>query len=834
MAANTPHGALEVALSSGGFSQTGSWSMVDLAKLPVQHAVAMLSRYAAARVNPYTVLVGEAMGLTFRMGRRGRANLEDALSTLSAVGLLGNTLHIGFGIEDVIRTMARSEGGAMQMGLCAALQECYSDDIAVEILLEYARVTRANGQWMPSNMEWRSLLDTCSGCLASSTFPRTAEHFMQLAKGDLRLRMCYRDSLSRHRGCSKPSSIAAGLVALSRISLGQMQSVVLVGGPDVGFLVAIAEWFLNLRVRIFTENDDDVLFTNHENIEETQVTAVYQRRSLRTQPSRSSAPSVEAGSVNPADIVTVRGRTFRINLETMERSIMTSDADSRNKAVVSGRLSWKSALRSTFASEFDVLMRTPDTLGTMIGSAASLLRGFAEANETIPDVHLRAFSTYAESSFGRGFVASAIVWFPELGVLREAMNRTMKANFADAKMQYERCLSLVEARCLCKICALGNHGFGPEQSESDEDDTADEASTPGDEPALDQEVIDQIDRERFCLVVIVEAIINLCRTLSGVTVMEGLNPTRRGLELAYTHAEETRFCFRSRTASSRRLGQILFCVDLDEDMMRRHPGRGWSTNDICRPQLSSILELFSGRRATALHGGASALWLNGVCVFQHALTDQHSESRNDIRRFHVIPGRIAFEGKSYTRIEDMTTRERLARLAFENRHLQDILATSQHALEVGKMFRTKTMSVREGSDALECLIEFPPSVEHTHSLNGISRISVGPSSLTSFLTARYGLVHCLYRGKQKCPKSRAVQSLARKQVGDSYEFESHGRIIRFLVPKSSTHALTLLAYLAGQMITTFIVDQECESCCLGRALTIDSRHTTLVCFVRTS
>jgi hypothetical protein len=146
MASDAPHGSLEATLSRSSFPQNGSWNMFDIAKLPVQHAIAMLSRYAASRVNPYTVMVGEAIGLTFRMGRKGRANLEDALSKLDAVNTRGNSLQIGFGVEDMTRTMVKSQGGAMQMGLCAALQECYSDDNAIEVLLEYTRLTKADGQ----------------------------------------------------------------------------------------------------------------------------------------------------------------------------------------------------------------------------------------------------------------------------------------------------------------------------------------------------------------------------------------------------------------------------------------------------------------------------------------------------------------------------------------------------------------------------------------------------------------------------------------------------------------------------------------------------------------
>lgn len=137
--------------------------MADIAKLTVQLPVVILSRYAAGRVNPHTVIVAEAMGMTFRMGKNGRTNMEQAFSKLRAVSTLGNLLSISFGVEDFTREMVKSEAGTMQMGLCAALKECYSDDIAIEVMLEYARATKiADGKWMPSNMEWRNLLDACA------------------------------------------------------------------------------------------------------------------------------------------------------------------------------------------------------------------------------------------------------------------------------------------------------------------------------------------------------------------------------------------------------------------------------------------------------------------------------------------------------------------------------------------------------------------------------------------------------------------------------------------------------------------------------------------------
>lgn len=257
--------------------------MLDIAKLTVQLPVGMISRYAAGRVNTHTVIVAEAMGMTFRMGQKGRANLEQAISKLSAVSTLGNSLSIGFGIEDFTRDMVKSEAGAMQMGLCAALKECYSDDVAIEVLLEYARQTKADGQWMPSNMEWRNLLDACAGCLAASDFAIRAEHLMQLAKGERRLGAfgSHEAMPKKRRGCSAPKSIADALSALAKLSNGRMASISLAGGPDAGWLAAVAEWFLDFKIKIIDDQSQETLYMNHVDDQNTQVTIVYSSQFLQ-------------------------------------------------------------------------------------------------------------------------------------------------------------------------------------------------------------------------------------------------------------------------------------------------------------------------------------------------------------------------------------------------------------------------------------------------------------------------------------------------------------------------------------------------------------------------
>src|SRR3984885_10101198 len=152
MAANAPVGGLSIpATHVSHFPQSGSWNMIDLAKTPITATVGVLSRYCAGRVNPYTAVVGQALCANFQLTQKGRNNVETALLSLSAVGSLGDALYFGFGVEDLVRSLATTEEGAVCL---ATLADYYSEDAAVEVILELAKATKkVEGQYMPSSLE---------------------------------------------------------------------------------------------------------------------------------------------------------------------------------------------------------------------------------------------------------------------------------------------------------------------------------------------------------------------------------------------------------------------------------------------------------------------------------------------------------------------------------------------------------------------------------------------------------------------------------------------------------------------------------------------------------
>lgn len=670
--------------------------MVDLAKLPLQATLGIFSRYAAGRVNPYTVAIGEALCGQFQVTANGRRKLESAISSLSFVGSLGDTLEFGFGIEDVVRSMAKSQQGSTCLALCAALKECYHDDVCVEVLLELARLSKVDGQWMPSSLEWKNLLAACAGTLATSAFSHRAEHFMQQPNREQRLgaygalEMTPKD----YRSCSSPKSIAEALSALAQVSRKAMEKVTIVGGADAGWLGAIAEWLLDLRVTILDTNSE-VFHTNVNELEDTQVQIIYSYEQER-----------------PQDIQCI-GKTYTLHDVS---KLFSEEGRPPNAAVVSGRVEWKSALRSSFLSDFRRMMDIPNTLGELFGSAARIFKAVAHGDKAFPNKYLVACISYCDQSYGVGFVENILSWFPELKVSKSAMETSVSCDLQVAKTAYERCISSLRIHCGCRACQAPSNGF--EISEDRDMTPAPDIGTDSSSEAS-TEAIDEWDPDRYCEVIIAETIINLSRSLANIFLHKELLPMRSGLEIAYGRQLNSRRSAMSGRQAIVDLGQIAFCMDFDRNFCMGTP----DGDDSVEIRLNAVLELFSGQNAQLSTPGFSAICVNGICAFFGILCDA-SEDRNAVGRVHVLPGRIQYEGKSYSRLQDLTIlRER-----------DTDFSTIMAMLNQGEQSYQQSLEVKESSSALQCLLKFTDEQGQKH--------SIGPSALAVLLGSRRGLISC--------------------------------------------------------------------------------------------
>lgn len=804
-----------LALSTGTgqnlFPQSGAWNMLDLAKLPVQATLGILSRYSAARVNPYTALVGEVLCHNFQLTTKGRRNIETVVNSLNVVGTLGDTLEFGFGIEDVVRSMVKSERGCVCLVLCAALTDCYSEDMAVEVLIEMANLMNVDGQYMPSSESWKELLRACAGTLSASKFPVAAEHFMQLNKEEQRLGTYQRvEGLSKdYRSCSSPKSIAEALSALSQISRNEMQSVTLLGGADVGWLAAIADWMLDLRMQII-QPDGEVFYTNCESAKMVQVQVMYMGR--------------DGTATNSIKTI---GKTYYLDDIS---NLLEEEGKPPDAAVVSGRVAWKNLLCSTFLSDFKKLMEISHTFGQLLGSAARLFKALALADTSIPETYRLACISYCDSSYGSGFVTNTLRWFPELQALKEDMQKTSSMDLATAQRTYEACISTMRSHCDCRTCQSsschleldGDTEMKPTHDElQDHGDGLDDSTF--EVNSEDAESFNDWDPDRFCLVIMAETIISTSRTLSNVVIEnESLFPVRSGLEIAYGRQLNQRRSAALGRRAIKELGPIAFCLDFDCHFSF---GTQQGNEEGVEVRLHNVLELFTGRRPPSINSNSSAICLNGLCAFLGILQEPH-EDRNSVARIHILAGRILFEKKSYQRLVDRVVH-------------QDVEANFSSALGIitsKELYSKNSLSVRERSTGLECLIEMNICAAEAH-----NPIQVGPSHLATLLAGRRGLVPCkLTMERVKLPGKRCGSRYsATRKLGELEEamaretpLQVNGKQVLALNCQEADRAIVAIASVAylDPKYSIYIVDRECLNCCLKAALSVDRPERSHFCF----
>lgn len=803
--------------------------MLDLAKLPVQATLGILSRYSAARVNPYTALVGEVLCQSFQLTATGRKNLEKAVGSLKVVGSLGDTLEFGFGMEDVVRTMAKTERGCVCLALCAALKECYSDDVAVEVLLEMARLVNVDGRYMPSSQSWKELLSACAGTLSASKFPFLAEHLMQLPKDEHRLGAIQRLSASPTsvRSCSRPGSIAEALSGLARISRGEMQAITLYGGSDAGWLAALAEWLLDLKVMI--NNFDGTLYYTNGDTESIQVNVVMLKKNDEISP----------------DILAAETAFVLHDVS----QIFEKEAKSPNAAVVSGRLEWKHALSLAFLSDFKRLMEISHTLGECIGSAARLCRGLTQADEAFPFKYRLACTSYSDTAHGAGLVLNTIQWFPELQRLKDIMLKSVSQDLASAQKRYETCISVIRSHCNCITCQskTTGHDVFEEGDEDDvlmtpapEDDEAPDSpmgneSDADNESDTDDESTEDWDPDKFCEVVITETIISLSRALSNVLLEDkNLLPTRSGLELAYGRQMSNRLSSHLGRSALREIGPIAFCLEFDNNFS---VGAQDNNQEGIEIRLHTALELFAGRRLSSTSSNYSALCANGICAFLDIISET-SLGGADIEsasKIHILPGRISHEKKSYHMLIDHVQPIDLPDAGFMN------------AIEFTHTERAQLnnrLSVRETYTGLEVWME--TEIRPGRDGRKPRKVCAGPSKLAVWLTSRRGLVSCkrlryvsseMARStlKKDCPWSGPIPlHEIRKAAVERKTIHVNDKVIDVLNYNDMSSAIAAVASTTDldPKYSIFIVDRECPGCCMNAVLAVDRPDRTNFCILR--
>jgi hypothetical protein len=750
---------------AGRFPQAGVWSWDNLLSKTVTGALGVLSRFSEGGVDPFTAIVGQAICREFKLGRTGKQLFIKILDGLQSKSAIGNVMHYGFGIDGVVCQLSASNEGGILVILCAALGECFNENLAAIVLWELTQSYKPDdaGDRTPSPSQWRALVRQCNGVLATDEFSLIAEHFMHLHPQNRLLAdtlglLGAHEHLSvhhSHRSMCSAESMAEAILAVGKVSTGQLESITITGCAVAGWLAALVDRFFNLRLSLYGPTGD-IVFTNFDSSERVQIEVLYESNS----------------SERGQDGIKVVGRVYHLSGVTQlwQHDFESSEHDF---SLYGGRVPWESAFSLTFGLTFRRLIASPD-FGSALGAAARFFESIAKAETGIYQNELKGWTDYFNFGSGQGFLSHATLRFPELLPLRTDMENALNLSLEGCRHVYESSADNLKKLCRCEKCSTLN-GL----------------------------------HDRFCLLVLTGTIIFLLRTLSGVTASENLRPTRAGIESCYW--QQLKICRQSVT------GNISEVVDKYGQMaVLLNPSLEFKPIlGVSGSRLRDTISIFTGRPPPPVKENLqSALSDAGMCVFLDILADVscHCET---LGRYTVIPGKILMAGRSYDSLEDMHE--------FEARRERNSPLTPTHVGSDPTNLRptlvadyeSVSLVARISIDSLKvCLLVKRRSSES---------IMLGPGRLTEELLRTTGLVPCTHvwshdfavSGEQ-FPEDECVRNV---DLGD-------GKIVLEFDGSPLSKMVALSASMSSNYV--ILRHRECLNCCRNAASKLTSRKVALI------
>lgn len=405
--------ASQLTVAPSSFSTQGTIDWTKLAEFSVTFPLAVLARCSAAGIDPYTVVVGQAIAQHLPLGPQGDQNVQQALSDLRVYSLFANALDVGFGISSFVRTLGKTDEGRSLLAVSSTLSECFSQDFSARVLHQIAIQHDVPGRLRPSVSEWLNVVKACSGSFSATKFPLLAEGLMRLDP-----------SRQRQLGNPSPESLAKVIIAIGKIASNKLKAITIVGCSAAGWLGALAEWLWDLSITIRDSRGTSLYATGED---DSQVQIIYDERQRST---------------HHADLEVMSKTYFIDNCDEIFRWHHTVSL--QGDGLYGGRLPWESCLMSSFGNSFEMLMKDPTTIGMGVGSAARMFEAIALGEDGITRPHQRRFF---DSSYGRGFVGNALRIFPELVPIQKQAEIGVQLSLVDAKARYAESLFAIQKRC---------------------------------------------------------------------------------------------------------------------------------------------------------------------------------------------------------------------------------------------------------------------------------------------------------------------------------------------------------------------------------------------------
>ena len=275
-----------------------------------------------------------------------------------------------------------------------------------------------------------------------------------------------------------------------------------------------------------------------------------------------------------------------------------------------GRVSWEALLPKVFEHSFHKLAHQESKiLVQSLGGCARLFQLVAEDPSSGEDV-IAEENRHNQGALGMGLVQTICNWFPELRHLQGRLERLQKLTRDEATNKCEIGAKGLIDLCGCTICA-----------------------TVGLYTDHDPEVLPQ----SFCLLAIMETILNLALAMSRITVVPKMYPSRAGVMCIYQRQVQKLLKVKAYTTNKKPF-----------DRFKTLFGEDWNANYSHR--LQHAVAIFSGSWPQRdLPENLGALTHEGVCAYVVALLKGRSTKQDD-GLIRVQNGHVAWRQKAYDRV----------------------------------------------------------------------------------------------------------------------------------------------------------------------------------------
>ena len=549
--------------------------------------MAMVQRLAEAGVQPMTHGAGLALGSRFKLGRIGQSQMENALSDLKGIAGFKEKLFFGFGVKSSVNMLSDTRLGMNCIAICSVLSEVHSESMAARVLAQLWKTSDFPAEYEPSHAQFLALVKVCSGVITRTHF---SERVGFLVSNMLNHTTPMSSSTKFLRGAADPKDVAEALEGLFKLSRGETKQMTVVGGEEAAFIAVVAEYLFGFTVCL--EDDSFNTFA-------------------------SSAATREEAQV----LVRCINEGFRSSLQLLDSTYILGESEEMFQYEHNDRMKhfayripWENCLSRLFGSTMKELLKWPDLLGGFLGSTARIYGALALSEAKVGPFSRKCFGSFANATYGRGFVETVIKLFPELDVvggLRDAMLQASELSFDKAIDRITFCLKRFD-----EIWTAYRY--------------------------------DVRDRDsRSCFVCIAASIARFVQMVGSIVADFPIQPTQKGLEEIFQLVHEDvhpNVLFSD--------GWLSSVLGLDLESREDSPSAGrWQINiDFL---MACALKIYVGH-STPLQDNRqhrTAVVDSGVCIYLDILYRPTSDPEL-ARRIHVLPGLIQHRNRRYSILED--------------------------------------------------------------------------------------------------------------------------------------------------------------------------------------